>query len=116
MGTTFRNLAYLSIIASAITYIMDNIDKTDKDILGLGEGQKMGQLIGTTNSMNNTTYYIDTDNNLKTVEYISTIRAGSYAEAQMSAQLFNAKGSINQIPLKKWREFSDTFQAVKERF
>ncbi len=114
MSALLRNLAYLGIIASTTSYVMNQFK--DKDFLDPADGQKIGQLIGTTNSMNNTTYYIDTDNNTKTTEYISTIRGGSYAEAQMNAQLFNEKQVINRMPLKKWREFSDTFQAVKERF
>ena len=114
MNGCLHNLMCLSVIISAGIYTTNQLK--DKDFLGFNEGQKIGRLIGTTNSMNNTIYYIDTDNDLKSAEYISTIHAGSYAETQMSAQLFNEKRVIECMPLKKWREFSDTFQMVKERF
>lgn len=114
MDSILHKLMCLSVIVAATVYTMKQFEA--KDFLGPSDGQKIGQLIGTTNSMNCTTYYIDTDNNMKTAEYISTIRMGGHAESQMCLQSFNEKQQITRMPLKKWREFSDTFQSAKTRF
>ena len=114
MDSFLHKLMCLSIITSAGFYIAGQFD--DKDILGFGEGQKVGNLVATANTNNGVAYFIDTDGNPKTAEYIATTTANSRGEIQMSAQLFNnEQRTITRMPLKKWRDFADQFQRVKER-
>lgn len=115
MDSILHKLMCISIITSAVFYIIDQTK--DKDFLGLSEGRKIGNLIGTANAMGSVLYYLDTDNNMKTAEYICSIKNGSQVETQMNAQIFNnEQRPITRMPLSKWRDMSDTFQKVMERF
>ena len=115
MDSFLHKLMCISIIASGGFYIAGQFE--DKDILGFGEGQKIGSLVATANTPNGIVYYLDTDGNPKTAEYIATTTASSRGEIQMSAQLFNnEQRTITKMTLKKWRSFSDQFQRVQERF
>ena len=115
MDSILHKLMCLSIISSAAFYISNQFK--DKDILWFGEGDKTGRLISTAEIPNGVIYYLDTDDNSKTAEYIATTTTSSRGEIQMSAQLFNnEQRTITQMPLKKWRDFSDQFQRVQERF
>lgn len=115
MDSFLHKLMCLSIITSAGFYIASQFE--DKDILGFGEGQKIGNLVATANTPNGMVYYLDTDGNPKTAEYVATTTTSSHGEIQMSAQLLNnEQRQITSMPLKKWRDFSDQFQRVQERF
>lgn len=115
MDSLLHKLMCLSIITSAGFYITNQFK--DKDILGFDEGQKIGNLVATANTPNGVIYYLDTDGNSKTAEYIATTTTSSRGEIQMSAQMLNNdQRQITRMTLKKWRDFSDQFQRVQERF
>lgn len=115
MDSLLHKLMCLSIITSATFYVTNQFQ--DKEVLWLTEGRKLAKLIGTANTSTGILYYLDTNNDPKTAEYITCVKTGSRAEAQMSAQLYNNRQKdITSMPLSKWRDISDTFQKVQERF
>ena len=115
MDSILHKLMCLSVITSAGFYIASQFD--NKDILGFGEGQKIGNLVATAQTNDGIAYFLDTDGNSKTAEYVALSKIGGRGELQMSAQLYNnEQRTITKMTLKKWRDMSDTFQKVQERF
>lgn len=83
-------------------------------------------LIKTETDGNCSYYFIDTDKNLKTAEYVLTTEIGSSEDIQLKAKILNhidiqLKSKISnhidqspfQMPLNKWRSYSSLFEHVR---
>lgn len=71
-------------------------------------------LIKTETNGNCSYYFIDTDKNLKTAEYVLTTEIGSSEDIQLKSKISNhIDQSPFQMPLNKWRSYSSLFEHVR---
>lgn len=109
---TFGCLVKLAILASVVALTFHCCD--ERDNISYKHKNLPGTLIKTTSVGNYAYYFIDTDNHLKTPEYVLTTEAGSHDDMQLKAKLLNhSDEKPAQLPLNVWRSYSNKFQHVR---
>lgn len=74
----------------------------------------LATLLKTETDGNCSYYFIDTDKNLKTAEYVLMTEIGSSKDIQLKSKISNhIDQSPFQMPLNKWRSHSSLFEHVR---
>ena len=104
-------LCTLAFLGALIGITIQCCDK--RESLSFKNQSVTGTLIKSTIENDKTYYFIDTDKNLKTAEYVLTTEIGETKDIQLKAKILNhTEKTPFQMSLGKWRSHSILFERV----
>ena len=104
-------LCTLAFLGALIGITIQCCDK--RESLSFKNQSVTGTLIKSTIENDKTYYFIDTDKNLKTAEYVLTTEIGETNDIQLKAKILNhTEQTPFQMSLGKWRSHSILFERV----
>lgn len=106
-------LCTLAFFAAIVGITIQSCDKQES--LSLKNKGIIGTLIKSSIENDKTYYFIDTDKNLKTAEYVLTTQIGETSDIQLKAKIFNHSDKTPfQMSLAGWRSHSILFERVHD--
>ncbi|MBR5130420.1 MAG: hypothetical protein IKV03_04265 [Alphaproteobacteria bacterium] len=106
-------LCTLAFLGALVGITIQCCDK--RESLSLKNRGTIGTLIKSTTENDKTYYFIDTDKNLKTAEYVLTTEIGETSDIQLKAKILNHTDKTSfQMPLAGWRSHSILFERVHD--
>ena len=104
-------LCTLAFFGAVVGIAIQSCDQ--RESLSLKNKGIIGSLIKSTTENDKTYYFIDTDNNLKTAEYVLTTEIGDTNDIQLKAKILNHSNKTPfQMSLGGWRSHSILFERV----